>query len=89
MIIGDFYVSRVAILPGKANAPLIVYPNAVLPRPVAAQFFQPVCRRYTQVDEIFRIIDHAQLSQGNLLDIGRQFPRPLPAIYLFCLSVFK
>jgi hypothetical protein len=89
MVIGNFNVSRVAILPDKANAPLIVYANAVLPGSVATQFFQPVCRRYPQIANTPRIIDHAQLSQGNLLDIGRQFPRPFSNIYFVCLVVFK
>ena len=89
MIIGNLHVCRVAILLDKANPTLIVYANAVRPGSVASQFFQPICGSYSQIDDAPRIIDHAQLSQSNLLNIGRKFPRPFPNVYFICFVVFK
>ncbi len=71
MIISDLYVYGVAIFPGEANAPLVIYANTVLPCPITGEFFQPVRRWDAKIINILRIVYHAQLSQCNLLDIGR------------------
>lgn len=58
VIIGNFYVYCVAFFPFKANAPLVVYANAVLPCPIAGQFFQPVGWRYGKIGDILRNVYH-------------------------------
>jgi len=35
MVIDNFYVKYLAILPSKANSPLLIYSNAMLPFSVA------------------------------------------------------
>ncbi len=62
MIISDLHVYRVAVFPDKANAPLIVYSDTVLPSPIAGQFFQPIRRGYAKIINALCIINHAQLS---------------------------
>jgi len=62
MIICYFYVYRVAVFPNKTNAPLVIYSNTVLPRPVAGQFFQHVRGGNAKVIDALRIVYHAQLS---------------------------
>ena len=44
-VIHYFHVVRVACFPDKANAPLVIDSNAVLPLPVAREFLQSVARR--------------------------------------------
>jgi uncharacterized protein YcnI len=48
MVINNFNLLGMAIDPNKANAPLVVDADAVLPSTVAAQSFQPVAGWYTQ-----------------------------------------
>jgi hypothetical protein len=42
MIVNDFDVVGVIVKPLKANTPLVVYADAVLSPPIAAEFFKPV-----------------------------------------------
>jgi len=37
MVVHDFYVMRIAVMPVEANAPLIVDPNVVCPGAVALE----------------------------------------------------
>jgi hypothetical protein len=48
MVINNFNLLGMAIGPNKANTPLVVDADAVLPSSVATQSFQPVAGRYTQ-----------------------------------------
>jgi len=89
MIICDFNVYRVSVFPCKANAPLVIYTDAVLTCSVAEKLFQPVRRGDAKIMEALRIIYHSQLSQRNLLDIGRQLPRMLTEIYFLCFCIAK
>jgi hypothetical protein len=84
MIIGDFYIDRVAAFPDKTNSPLVVYANAVAPICCRKVFLtclpvEPAGRE--------ALIDHAQFSQSDLLNIGRQFPRSFTNVYFLCLTV--
>lgn len=69
MVINNFYVIGVALLPAKADAPLRVDAYAVLALPVTMQLFQPVPRRHAQRIDIVGCIEHVQLAQGNMLDV--------------------
>jgi hypothetical protein len=40
MVIRNFHIERITVFPTKANAPLIIDPNAPLPKTVAFQGFQ-------------------------------------------------
>jgi hypothetical protein len=53
MVIDDFNVKSIALLPAKAYSPLIVYSDAVLTFPVARELLQAVSRWYSQVIESF------------------------------------
>ena len=61
MIIHQFYVKSVSIAPDKADAPLSVHADAVLPQPVAFQRFQPVGRGYSQILQLKGVMNHLQL----------------------------
>ena len=78
-----------AIAPFEANAPLVVDPNAVLTGAVSAQSFQSIGRRHAQILQGLRPVEHSQLAQGNLLNVGRQPARPLPLKDLLCFCVLE
>jgi len=44
MVVYDLDIERIAGIPPKADAPLVVDPNAVLPGPVASEAFEPIRR---------------------------------------------
>jgi hypothetical protein len=75
VVVCDFDIIGVSILPEKANTPLIIDPNAVLSGSVASKLFQMVCRWNSEVIEYFGVVEHAQFAQGYLLDVIRQSSR--------------
>lgn len=72
MVIDNFYIMHIAFLPEEANAPLVVYPNAVPAPSIPLQGFQAICRRHPQVIQAFRLIKGDELSQGRALYIRGQ-----------------
>lgn len=59
MIVCNFDIVGVAIMPFKANSPLIVYPNTVLTFAVTMQWLESISRRNPQVLEGDRSIEHS------------------------------
>jgi hypothetical protein len=57
----------------KTYAPLIVDPDRVLSLPVSLQGFEPVAGWNAQVIEHPGLIQETKLSQGDVLNIRRQF----------------
>jgi hypothetical protein len=49
VVVNDLNVFRAGSGPSKADAPLLVDPDAVLPRSVAAELFEPIARRNHEV----------------------------------------
>ena len=74
MVIDNLNVVRVAQAPPKADPPLSVDADAVLPGSVPLQLFQSVRRRYAQVIERRRGVEHAELPKGGTLYVGAQSP---------------
>ena len=62
VVINDLYVSSVAIIPNKANTPLLIDTDAVLPRTDALKFFKTVSRRYPQVSQSLSVAEHSQFA---------------------------
>lgn len=77
MIIHDFDVQGIPRVPLEANTPLVVDANTVLSAPIAAQSFQAICWRHAQILQCLRPIQHTQLAQRDLLNVGGQSARPL------------
>jgi hypothetical protein len=73
VIVDDFDVVRIAVLPAEADPPLIVDPNAVLARAVADQGF----RRDAQIVNRAGGVDQVELALGEPLDVVRQLPGKL------------
>ena len=68
MIVHDFDRVNVAVSTFKANTPLNVDANAVLPLPVPLQALQPVSRQIPERLQVGRGIQDVQFSQGGSLD---------------------
>ena len=78
---------RIATDPAKADAPLIVDPNAVLAFAIAFERFEAICRRRAQIVERSGVVEHTQLSSGNELDIlGKRRENAPPQIFSASLS---
>lgn len=77
MIIYDFDIVRIAITPYKADAPLVVDANAVLPCPITPKRLKTVARRRCQITEFSRDIQLAQLSLCHSLKPSKPC-HPLP-----------
>ncbi len=76
MVVHDFNVMRITVTPGDANAPLIVDPNAVHPRPVAFQQLKLVSRRHAKILQPHSPIQVEKLPLRGPFD-GLKSPHPL------------
>src|SRR5271155_5337700 len=61
MIIDNFYIERVTVLPSETDAPLVINADAVLTRPIPKQSLEPVPGRHSQIIEGLRIVQLCQL----------------------------
>jgi hypothetical protein len=84
MIIHDFDIVGIAIAPDKADAPLVVDANAVLPFPITSQRFQVIARRRPQIAKFRGDVQLPQLSLGHPFASPKAFDS-LPAVKLFGL----
>lgn len=79
MVVDDLYIRGCAGGLAEADPELIVYPDAVLARSVAAQGLEPIPGRDPQVIEPASLVEHGKLARCNRLDVG-QPGNPGPAI---------
>ncbi len=70
MVIHDFYIPDMPFAPLKTYPPLGVDADTVLTGAVALQGFQAVTRRYAQVCQTLRPVQHRQLAQGSGAERG-------------------
>jgi hypothetical protein len=89
MIIGDFNLQGAVFVPLETDTPLIVDANAVLPLPVTAQRFKPVCGRDAEIINRGGMVQHDKFSFRNPLDILRQFFRKTAMKDFFRLLALK
>lgn len=89
MIIRDLYIKGIPFSPFKADPPLIIDADAVLPRPISGKLFQPVRRRDSQIVERYGVIQHSQLAQSNLLNVRWQSARKTPTKDPFCFNILE
>jgi hypothetical protein len=62
MVVDDFDIARTFLCPPKADAPLVVDPDRMLPQTIAGQRFKPISRKRTQVGKIARAVKHIELT---------------------------
>lgn len=75
VIIDDLHVKRIAILPLKANSPLIVDADAVLALALAFESLQAVGGRDAQVVQRDGVVEHTQFAASDGLDVAGQTTR--------------
>jgi len=89
MVINNLNLICITILPDKANPPLIVDPDTVLPLAVMFQLLQSVSRRYSQfIDNRYRIQDQ-KFSGSPPPNVIRKPPRALALKQPFRIRVCK
>jgi hypothetical protein len=62
VIVNDLNLVGIAILPAKADAPLLVYANAVPAGSIAPEFLQSISRRYAEVVELLGRVHHHKFA---------------------------
>jgi hypothetical protein len=72
MIVHDFDIQSVALLPAKTHSPLPVDPDAVPSLTVPVQGLQPVGGRNTQRIQLHCRVKHPELPHGKPLNVMRQ-----------------
>ena len=69
MVVNDFDIVGIAVVPIETYSPLIVDPNAVEVSTVALQSLQAVAGRDSKVVEVLCVANDHQLSLGLALDV--------------------
>jgi hypothetical protein len=87
MIVDDPDIGWSSVIPGEANAPLVVDPDAVLAEPIALQCFQPVSWRHAEVIETPCTVHQAQFPKRRSLYVRRKFSASLTGPDAFRLSI--
>jgi hypothetical protein len=77
MVINNFNRVRIAVFPGEADAPLIIYSDAVLPGPFTFQGFQAIGGRHTHILQSFSAVELQQFAKRGALDVRGQPRDPL------------
>ena len=72
MIIHDFHIGSMAILPSEAYAPLLVDPNAVLADAIPFQQLQSIRWGHAKISKLARVVQHTEFSSSNFLNGLRQ-----------------
>ena len=82
MVVNDLNPFWTSVAPPKADSPLIVDSDTVLPRTITAQTLEPVARRNPKILQTTRSVDLTQLAQRDASDAwveGRnRLPRKQP-----------
>lgn len=77
MIIRDFDVFRLSLPPYKADAPLVIDPQAMLSLAIPFQGFQSIRGRQMQVLQVDGGVEGIQSHERSLLNVGRELPHEL------------
>ena len=82
MVVNNLNPFWTSVAPPKADTPLIIDSDTVLPRTITAQTLKPVARRNPKILETTRSVDLTQLAQRDASDAwveGRnRLPRKQP-----------
>jgi hypothetical protein len=70
MIVNDLNLVRVPIRPPKADPPLVVDANTVLPGAIAFELLEPVSGRHPQIVQRFSRVQSDQLAQHRSQEVG-------------------
>ena len=84
MVIHYLHIVSISVTPDKADAPLIVDPNAVLASSIAFQGFQTIARRGREVAKLRSNVQLPKLALRHPLESPEPFDA-LPGVKLFRL----
>ena len=76
VIIDDRNGVCISALPAKADAPLIIHANAVLPRAIALQLLQAIAGWHAKIVQAFRRVYDHELAQHRTLQLGGETSNP-------------
>ena len=80
MVVGDFHVERVTILPHKAHPELIVDSDTVLSFTITGKLFEPVAGRNPQILQLRGRMELLQFPLGYISQIRRRHPFALAGV---------
>jgi hypothetical protein len=89
VVIDDFHVERVSILPLEAQTPLLVDPNAVLPLAIPLHCFEQIRRRNQEVAQVCRTVQLFELLASSLLNLSVDALHELTLKNLLSVSVLE
>jgi len=89
MIIDNFHVLGISTNPTKAYAPLVTYPDAVLPLAVASELLESVRWWNSKVEQASGSIEYEKLAQCHPLKIRRKLSNPFTFEKAFSLAIAK
>ena len=89
MVVDDLDVMRVTADPAEANPPLVVYPDAVLTKPISGQLLQTVRGWNSEIDEAGSGVQHQQFSKSDPVKIRWQPLDSFPSEKSFGIRVTK
>jgi hypothetical protein len=89
MIVHNLNISGVAFDPMEADAILIINSNAMLAFSIPLQFLQPISGRSSQIIDIYRRINHEQLSISQPMQIWRKPLGEFPIEYFLRIFAAK
>jgi len=72
MVVGNFHIVSVTVLPSKADPPLAIDSDTELSGPITGKLLKPVARRDSQISQFFRSIENQKLTHCQMLDLRRQ-----------------
>ena len=87
MVVNDLNPFWTSVAPPKADSPLIVDSDTVLPRTITAQTLEPVARRNPEVFQTTRSINLAQLAQRDAHDARIEGRNRLPLKQALSLAI--
>jgi len=70
MVVNDLHVIGIAIFPAKADAPLIIDANTVLPGAIPVKLLQPIAGWGPEINEGLGRINDRQLAQHGTLKLA-------------------
>ena len=87
VVVNDLDFVGITIVPAKADPPLIIDPDTVLPGAIALELLEPVARRDTKVVQRFGGVHGHQLPQHDPAEVSRISADRLPVEEPGCVAV--
>jgi len=89
VVVRDLHIVGIRTLPAKADAPLIVDPNAVLPLPATNELLKAIPRRRPQVIQHVRSVKNEEFPESCPLDLGGETRCPDAPEYPFRVPILE